>query len=195
MTRSHSRMFIAISGTHGSGKSSLVEAFLASHPEYFYEAEPYEVLEELHGETFSAEPSSEDFFIQLEFSESSIKAHSDDELVLFERCPLDYIAYMRALVDLKRETSNFNLLERSIDLAKGVIDRLDLIAYLPADETENEIPEEEDLELRTAMDRNLAAILLKDDLRIFTGPKPIILELNGSVLQRLQVLESECDVT
>ncbi len=188
-------MFIAISGTHGSGKSTLVEVFLSSHPEYLHEAEAYEVLEELHGESFSAEPSGEDFFTLLEYSASRIKAHSDDELVIFERCPLDYIAYMRALVDLKRETSDFNLLERSIDLAKRVIGRLDLVAYLPADETQNEIPEEEDLELRTAMDRNLSAILLKDELRIFTGPKPIVLELNGSVLQRLQILESECDVT
>ena len=56
-------MRVAISGTHGCGKSTLIDAFLLDHRDYLHEPEPYEALQDLYGEAFGAEPSSEDFYI------------------------------------------------------------------------------------------------------------------------------------
>jgi hypothetical protein len=39
-------MRIAVAGTHASGKSTLIADFLATHPEYAHEAEPYEWLDD-----------------------------------------------------------------------------------------------------------------------------------------------------
>jgi len=54
-------MRIAVSGTHGVGKSTLIEEFLRAHPDFVHEPEPYVVLVEDYGEEFSAEPCPEDF--------------------------------------------------------------------------------------------------------------------------------------
>src|SRR5262249_46260868 len=55
-------MRVAISGTHGCGKSTLIEAFLLDHGDYVHEPEPYEALQDLYGEVFAEEPSADDFY-------------------------------------------------------------------------------------------------------------------------------------
>ena len=57
---------IAVSGTHCSGKSTLIEDFVAVHRDYVYEPEPYEWLADLHGESFAEVPDVGDFHRQLE---------------------------------------------------------------------------------------------------------------------------------
>ena len=46
-------MRIAVSGTHCSGKSTLINEFLAAHPEFTYEPEPFVTMVEEYGEEFS----------------------------------------------------------------------------------------------------------------------------------------------
>ena len=90
-------MRIAVSGTHGIGKSTLIDEFLRRHPEFVHEPEPYTVLVEDLGEEFSAEPRVEDFRMQLEFNIQRLKQHQEDEDVIYERCPVDFLAYIHAL--------------------------------------------------------------------------------------------------
>ena len=181
-------MRIAISGTHCSGKSSLVAAFVEEHPHYSPELEAYEALEQLHGELFSGEANAEDLCRQLEYCVARIQHYNDDECVVFERSPLDYVGYLQALSRLKRETANSSLTERAIDMAKTVITHLDLIAYLPLHGCELDVSDEEDLKLRDAVDRRLEAILLDDELDILNAPRPTVVELTGSTHQRLLAL-------
>jgi hypothetical protein len=70
-----SNMRIAISGTHCSGKSTLIDEFLLAHPEFTHEPEAYEALQEDHGETFSAEPNAEDFYRQLEYNVGRLRQY------------------------------------------------------------------------------------------------------------------------
>jgi hypothetical protein len=56
-------MRIAISGTHSCGKSTLIDEFLTTHPEFHHEPEAYEALGD-RGEEFSAEPSADDWHTQ-----------------------------------------------------------------------------------------------------------------------------------
>lgn len=60
-------MRIAISGTHFSGKSTLIATLLKQFPNFTSVEEPYVLLEE-QGYEFSNPPSIEDFEQQLEFS-------------------------------------------------------------------------------------------------------------------------------
>src|SRR5437867_7359377 len=145
-------MRLAISGTHCSGKSSLVDAFLAAHPDYTQEPEPYEVLHELYGETFAAEPSAQEFFRQLEYNVTQLQQYGAGDQVVFERSPFDYVVYLQALVDLSRDTADPVLVKQSIEVATGAVNLLDMIVYLPAGGANIYIPEEEDVELRSAVD-------------------------------------------
>src|SRR6202008_435507 len=90
-------MRIAISGTHGSGKTTLINDFLKAHPDFFHEPEPYTALVENYGEEFSAEPGGDDFYRQLNFSLERLGHYSPDANVIYERCPADFLAYILAL--------------------------------------------------------------------------------------------------
>ena len=91
-------MRIAVAGTHGVGKSTLIEEFLRLHPEFEYEPEPYAVMVEDYGEEFSAEPCVEDFLRQLEFNLERLGQHSEN--VIYERCPLDFSRISKRLIQM-----------------------------------------------------------------------------------------------
>lgn len=171
-------MRIAVSGTHCSGKSTLIEVFLSRHPDYVHEPEAYEALQE----SFGDEPSADDFFRQLEFQIERLKQYRLDDRVIFERSPFDYVAYLQALLDLKRDNAELSLAEQAMDLARDSIEFLDMIVYLPAHDVQIHVPDEEDRELRLAMDRRLEDLLNRDQTRL-------LVEATGTTAQRLETLE------
>src|SRR5262245_5133060 len=97
-------MRIAVSGTHGVGKSTLIDEFLGRHPEFVHEPEPYTMLVEDFGEEFSAEPCTEDFLRQLEFNIDRLHQHAPGENVIYERCPADFLAYIHSVDPETAET-------------------------------------------------------------------------------------------
>jgi hypothetical protein len=181
-------MRVAVSGTHCSGKSTLIDAFLSAHSEYVYEPEPYEALNDLYGEGFGAEPSAEDFFRQLEYQIERLHQYRSGDRVIFERSPADFVAYLLALNDLDRDTADAALTKQSITAAGNAVALLDLIVYVPASDVP--APESEDPKLRRAVDARLERMLLDDDLGLFTNDPPSILELAGTTAQRLRGLEA-----
>ena len=166
-------MRIAVSGAHCVGKSTLIDEFLRVHPEFVHEPEAYVVLVEDYGEEFSAEPCVEDFRRQLEFNIDRLAKHGPLDDVIYERCPIDFIAYMDVL------DPNY-----TAPPVEPISKHLDLIVYLPVehdDEADFEYPK-----LRNAVDRRLSAILLDDDLAIINVP---VVEARGTTAQRLGILE------
>ena len=156
------------------GKSTLIDEFLRKHPEFVHEPEPYTVLVEDLGEEFSEEPCVEDFRRQLDFNIDRLRQHAPGENVIYERCPIDFLAYVDALEP------------RSVEALLGLIleamQNLDLIVYLPLDDDlmiESEYPK-----LQKAVDRRLSKMLLDDEL----GSAPVV-EAKGSTTQRLRILE------
>ncbi len=171
-------MRIAVSGTHCVGKSTLIEEFLRMHPDYVHEPEPYTTLVEDFGEEFSAEPCVDDFLRQLEFSIDRLVKHAGDENVIYERCPLDFLAYIEALEP-----------DRVHDLLGPVseaVRNLDLIVYLPIDGFEYDVDDGHP-KLRKAVDRRLNAILLDDELGILSAR---VVEATGSTAQRLRIVQN-----
>ena len=170
-------MRIAVSGTHGVGKSTLIDEFLRTHQEFVHEPEPYTVLVEDFGEEFSDEPSVEDFRRQLEFNIDRLGQHAPGEKVIYERCPIDFLAYVDALEP------------RSVEALLGPVSEamqnLDLIVYLPFED--DQTLESEYPKLQKAVDHSLSKILLDDELGIISAP---VVEAKGSTAQRLRVVET-----
>lgn len=173
-------MRIAVSGTHCTGKSTLIEEFLQAHPDFVHEPEPYTVLLEDFGEDFSAEPCVEDFYRQLEFNIQRLREHARGDRVIYERCPIDFLAYIDVL--------DSQAAQSSLRLVSEAIQNLDLIVYLPLDE-EIDVPEGEYPKLREAVDRRLSAILNDDDFGIIDSSDIVVVEANGSITERLRILE------
>lgn len=182
-------MRIAVSGTHCCGKSTLIDAFLTSHPEYTHEPEAYEALED-RGETFSAEPSADDFVRQLEYCVKRLDQFGQDEHVILERCPADYIAYLLALEKLRRDPDARRLKEHSIEVARRGMQNVDIVVFLRPDDWRYEFPDDEDPVLRNTVDNYLEAILLDHELELVDGDHPLVLEATGSTAERVEALNA-----
>lgn len=169
-------MRIAISGTHCTGKSTLIDEFLRTHTDFIHEPEPYTVLTEDLGEEFAAEPCVEDFYRQLEFNVDRLRQHARGERVIYERCPIDFLAYI-AVLDSKSAASVLN------QVAEGM-QHLDLIVYLPLDD--NHAVEAEYPKLRKAVDRRLSAVYREDEFGIVSATNIEVIEATGSTEQRLR---------
>jgi hypothetical protein len=185
-------MRIAVSGTHCCGKSTLVAEFLAKHPEFVYEPEPYIALQESHGEIFAAEPSVDDYFRQLEFNLERLKQYKTGDRVIYERSPADFLAYVLALYELQREKQACWFVQRSLEIAARTIDLLDLIVFLPLEDDE-EFIDSEDNELRSAVNSRLVGILCDGEFNLFQNNRPCVLEARGSTAQRLSMIEAVID--
>ena len=164
-------MRIAVVGTHGVGKSTLIEEFLRAHPEFVHEPEPYTTLIEDFGEEFSAEPCVEDFLRQLGFNLERLGQHAAGADVIYERCPLDFLAYLNAL-----GASNT---QKLLDRVSEAMQQLDLIVYVPLDDAAgtDEFPK-----LRNAMDGQLSELL--------TAANVVVVEATGTTAQRLRAMEN-----
>ena len=132
------------------------------------------------GEEFSAEPSVEDFLRQLEFNVHRLKQHKPGARVIYERCPIDFLAYIECL-----SQTHDDLTTR----VSEAIENLDLIVYLPIDNTIY-VPQDEFPKLRKAVDRRLSEIYRDDELGIFNTNNPAIIEATGPTEKRVRTLEA-----
>ena len=174
-------MRIAVSGTHASGKTTLIEAWLVLHPQYLFEPEPYATLQEL-GEYFADTPTVADFERQLEFQAEVMGRYGKGENVIFERAPVDFLAYMSVMGEGG---------DGWVESVREALSHLDVIVFLPLDENARiAVSADEGPELRDAVNDNLQRMLLDDALDLFADSAPVVLEVRGTVQQRLQALET-----
>ncbi|WP_378945617.1 AAA family ATPase [Mesorhizobium sp. ANAO-SY3R2] len=178
-------MRIAVTGTHGSGKTTLVEDFTGAHQHYVQEAEPYWALVQ-QGTPFADAPTVADLETQLEASCSMFLA-SDQPDVVFDRCPLDFIAYLDVVS--AAEGFEWSPHAKLLPRIERAIRSLDLLVFLPLsrpDEIEVTI---EYPKLRARVDQLLKSILRDDELGLF-GDKPRLIEIRGTRAERLERLSA-----
>jgi thymidylate kinase len=168
-------MRIAISGTHFSGKSTLVEALSEELPQYTTVEEPYYLLQE-EGYEFAQSPSLEDFELQLERSIESLDEGSPN--VIFDRCPADILGYILAHTDVDA----FEM-EEWLPRVQNAIGKLDLIVFLPIEEPERIVlPFSQDAGYRQRVDEKLKEIILENPFDFEVD----VLEVTGSLNTRVQ---------
>ena len=165
-------MRIAFAGTHRTGKTTLLEAVHARLPAYQPVEEPYRWLED-EGHELSDPPSAEDFEHQLRRSIDSI-AESGPR-TLFDRCPLDLVAYLQAIDE------DFAIADWLDDLGAGMA-ALDLVVLLSIETPDRiALPSHEDRRLRRRVDDRLRTLLLDDPYGLGTE----VLEVAGTLDHRV----------
>ncbi|WP_136054324.1 AAA family ATPase [Microbacterium sp. K24] len=170
-------MRIVVSGTHGSGKSTLIADFVAQRPEYLALGDPFEDLD------LDDPASAASFAAQLRLTASRLRETAGESSVISERGPLDFLAYLTALEQWGRSDSE--LVARATAIADASLTDVDLVVLLPLDERHPiRVPVEEDRVLREAMD---AALLdLADEREVAGGTR--FLTLGGDPASRLRDL-------
>jgi predicted ATPase len=173
-----SRMRIGISGTHGTGKTTLAEAVCARLPGHVTADEPYYLLEE-EGYEFAFPPSLDDYRALVA---RSVRSLSPPLLpgVVFDRTPLDYLAYLAATgADLSRQTD-----AAAVRAALASLDLMVITVITPA--TERALPAPEMPGLRSQMNDALLELVYDDPLDAW-GDVPV-LELGGPLDGRLAAI-------
>jgi hypothetical protein len=169
-------MRIGISGTHGTGKTTLAGELSAHLPGHITADEPYYLLEE-EGYEFGFPPSPDDYRALLARSLRSLTEPSPLPGVIFDRTPLDYLAYLAATgADAEREAD-----PAALRPALASLDLLVITVITP--ETERLLPTPELPELREAMNDALLELVYADPLDAWADLP--VLELDGPLDARL----------
>ncbi|MEY8758948.1 AAA family ATPase [Chryseobacterium tongliaoense] len=128
-------MQIAFTGAHRVGKTTLTEEIAESLPDYELINEPYLQLEE-EGYLFSEIPTLNDYIEQFNLSVEQT-GNSDDD-VIFDRCPLDLLAYIYAISKKKNIAALYE--EMSTAIAE-----IDLLVFVPVEKVDVIICQDSDL--------------------------------------------------
>ena len=168
-------MRIGISGTHGTGKTTLAGAVCALLPGHVTADEPYYLLED-EGYEFGFPPTLDDYRVLLTRSARSLGSPPLLPGVVFDRTPLDYLAYLAATgSDPSREAD-----AAAIRSALASLDLLVITAITA--QTERVLPAPEMPELRSRMNDALLELVYDDPLDAW-GDVPV-LELDGPLDDR-----------
>ena len=169
-------MRVGISGTHGTGKTTLAGALCERLPGHVTVDEPYYLLEE-EGYDFGFPPSPDDYRALLARSLQGLSSPPLLPGIVFDRTPLDYLAYMAAIgADPADEASvaAFQPAFASLDL---------LVITVITPETERVLPAAEMPGLRTQMNDALLELVYDDPLNAWEDVP--VLELTGPLDGRL----------
>lgn len=170
-------MRIAVTGSHNSGKSTIVEMISEIFPNYIIYDEPYHLLLE-EGYEIQDPPSLDDYQTMLDKSLELI-AEEQSGNVLFDRSPVDLLAY--TLV-----SDNYGEIDEDqyFQDVKNSIESLDVLFYLPIEDivTQNS-PLEEYSDLRENVD-----IMIQRIINDLAGDTPVK-ELTGDLETRVSMAE------
>ncbi len=168
-------MRIAFSGSHRVGKTTLVESVAGRLPGHATVDEPYYLLEE-DGHEFAEQPSLEDFEAQLARSLAALDDAGRD--VLFDRCPVDILAYL-----LEHDDADAFDLDDWLEPIRDAVHTLDLVVFVPIEEADRiALAPHEDAEQRRAVHDRLRDLLIDGAL----GADVEVLTVSGDVRARTE---------
>jgi predicted ATPase len=171
---------IAVSGAHGTGKSTLIADLARNLPGYAVAEELYYALM-AEGHAFAAQPSREELELLLERSCTTLVANDAPNLLL-DRCPADYLGYLVAAPGPLSD-----VLARWFERASVAMQTLDLVVFVPVEDPDRIDPSAVDhRRLRRRADDALREIVVEDTW----GFMPAVIEVTGTTEERVkQVLE------
>ena len=190
-------MRIAISGSHSLGKSTLVWDWVKHHPQYRREEEPFRALDlEMYDIRFRQESNRLHNGIQMYYNASRVNLYSTiSDCVIFDRAPVDYIAYSQYTADKKTTDIDDAFVSAMVPRVKETMQRLDLIAFVPMTdrwpvEMEDDGIRPVDLAYRAEVDAIFKQIYRNDRYSVMPDMhRPKLVELWGSREERIKQLE------
>jgi len=160
-------MRIAFTGSHRVGKTTLAEEIADNLSDHEFINEPYLQLEE-EGYLFSEIPTLDDYMEQFNFSVKQLQ--NSGENLIFDRCPLDLLAYFYA-VGKKKDISGL------YEEMTTAIAEIDLLVFVPIEKVDLIVCQESDLpNLRQEVND-----ILEDWIGDFSNE---ILEVSGTLENR-----------
>jgi hypothetical protein len=173
-------MRVAVSGSHSTGKSTLIAAFLERRPEYVHEPEAYEALADQIELIPEEGPTPEDLEALLRYTVAAVARHAPGARVVFERSPVDYLAYAAASRRAWPPGSPTDFLKTFVPVVRASVSHLDLIALLPASrQGPITARADEDERFRRSVHQKLSAALLDDEYDLFEDrDRPRVVELS-----------------
>jgi predicted ATPase len=177
-------MRIAISGTHFSGKTTLVEALSEVLPHYTIVEEPYHDLE-AEGYEFADPPSLQDFEAQLEQSIEDLEEIAPN--VIFDRCPADMLGYLLSHADVDAFDPDAWMPRMRVAMRT-----LDLVIYVPIEAPDRiDLPLSQDAAYRQRVDEKLREIILENSFDFDVD----VLEVTGSLQARVERVLAHMSIT
>lgn len=191
-------MRVAVSGTHSVGKSTFVNDFVAKHPDYVREEEPYRALCDWYDILFGKEATRYHNGIQLLHNISRIKHyHSPDISVIFDRSPVDYLPYSLYSAKYGKTDIDLPFVESLVGPIRDSLKFIDILAYVPITDKHQVEIEDDGIRLidpnyRKEVDDYFKEIYFSNRYNLFgSEDAPVLLEVWGGRTQRILQLE-EC---
>jgi len=190
-------MRIAVSGTHSQGKSTLVWDWVKRHPHYIREEEPFRAL---HAEGYEIEFRQNcnrlHNGIQMYYNASRVKTYgSMSECVIFDRSPVDYIAYSQYTADYATTDIDNAFVEGMVPRVRQTLENIDLLVFTPiSDEWPVEMEDDGirpiDLPYRSEVDAIFKQIYREKRFNVMPAENPPhFIELWGPREERLERIE------
>ncbi|MGN8551073.1 UNVERIFIED_CONTAM: ATP-binding protein [Microbacterium sp. SLM126] len=176
-------MRIVVSGTHASGKSTLVSDFARRHPEFTVLPDPFDLVDESWDS-----PSAALFAAQLRISAARLNPGEAAQHLIAERGPIDFLAYLLALDDASGISNSRDLVERAMEMTREGLAHVDFLVVLPLTTRDEMGPgADEHLALRDAMNDILLDLIDDSDV---VGKRAKVVEITGDRSDRLAALEA-----
>ena len=190
-------MRIAISGSHSLGKSTLIWDWVKQHPQYTREEEPFRALDsEMYDIQFRQESNRLHNGIQMYYNASRVNLYSSiNDCVIFDRAPVDYIAYSQYTADKETTDIDDAFVAAMVPRVRETLQRLDLLVFIPMTdrwpvELEDDGIRPVDLPYRAEVDAIFKQIYRDERFSVMPEMnRPKLIELWGSRGQRLERLQ------
>jgi len=128
-------MRIAFSGTANTGKTTLVKNFLAVWPQYTTPVKTYRDVIKEKNLSHSNQATKEGQEEILNFMIDQLQQYDNKSKVIFDRCPLDNLAYSLWAYDKGIEGFDKVFIDKCIAITKESLRHIDIIFMLSYDDT------------------------------------------------------------
>jgi hypothetical protein len=187
-------MRIAVSGTHSVGKSTLVAHIHQAFGNFVHEEEPYRALREIYPIKFGKESTRYCNGLQCFYNISRVQRYrSGHDHVIFDRSPVDYIAYSIYTAHHKQTDLDMAFVASLIEPVRDALRFLDLVVFVPVSH-EHPIPLEADgirptdKHYRWEVDRHFKRLYREGLFELFPASEPKVVEVTGSRQERIDQL-------